>query len=95
MEKKDGIWADLTITQANLIDDPIFKREVHKKIRHCVKYIINPLYTPLIKTKFRFSVKDSDLTCRIMISELKDYYFSKNVTREELVEQITNWHKKK
>lgn len=95
MDKKEGIWADLTLDQVELIDDIVFKREIKKKIRYCVIHIINPLYTPLIKTSFKFSVKDKELTCRMMISELKDYYYAKNVTREELVDQITNWHKKK
>jgi hypothetical protein len=33
MDKKEVIWADLTLDQVELIDDIVFKREIKKKIR--------------------------------------------------------------
>lgn len=77
-------WADLTFDEIPLIDDIEKRREYRKVRRKFHLQIINPLANS-VPRKFKFSVPDEHLTYRIMMNDYMTYFYSKGMTRDEII----------
>lgn len=81
-------WADLTLSELELIDDLEKKREYRKQINEFHVRIINT-FSSLVPKNFRFSVPNHKLTYRIMATDYMNYFYSKGMTREEIVKMLS------
>lgn len=75
--KKNIEWMDLYIKDfgSSQIEDTKELIKCQKKMKSFYKEFLLPLYVPVQDSKkFSFSVKEEELTCRIMLEDLKKYY---------------------
>ena len=82
-------WADLTLSELELIDDLEKKKEYRKKINEFHMHIINTFST-LVSSDFKFSVPNGKLTYRIMATDYMNYFYAKGMTREEIVKMMVD-----
>lgn len=79
-------WYELTTDELNLIKEPRKRTEYRKRIRLCLRCLINPLYDSIQnRGKFKFSVPNKNLTCQIMVKELVDYYKKLGFDKEKII----------
>lgn len=84
LQKKE--WYELTTEELQLIKDTKQQREYNKKVRDCLRCIINPLYDSIKnRGRFKFSVSNKQLTCQIMVRELFEYYKKQGFNKEEII----------
>lgn len=82
-------WADLTFKELELIDDSEKKREYRKLMLDFHMRVINTFST-LVSKDFKFSVPNERLTYRIMATDYMNYFYSKGMTREEIIKMMSN-----
>ena len=82
-------WADLTLAEVGLIDDVKKRREYRKQINEFHMRIINT-FSGLVPKNFSFSVPSNKLTYRIMATDYMNYFYSKGMTREEIVKMLSS-----
>lgn len=79
-------WYELTTEEVQLIKDSKKRSEYRKRVRFCLNCIINPLYDSIKnRGKFKFSVPNKHLTCKIMVKELFEYYKNQGFNKEEII----------
>ena len=91
LEKKrvnNAQWADLTLTELELIDDVEKRKEYRKQINEFHMRIINT-FSSLVPKDFQFSVPEHKLTYRIMATDYMNYFYSKGMTKEEIVKMLS------
>ncbi|MDD2435533.1 MAG: hypothetical protein PHO63_04690 [Bacilli bacterium] len=87
-------WPDLTLDEIELIRDKDKRIDYRKRFFFCFKNVINPLYTNLPKKgQFTFSLIDKQLTCRIMVQDLKEHYLKYNYTKDDIIYIISRGNK--
>lgn len=82
-------WADLTLKELELIDDLEKKRKYRKLMIDFHMRVINTFST-LVPKDFKFSVPNERLTYRIMTTDYMNYFYSKGMTKEEIIEMMSN-----
>ena len=82
-------WADLTLEELELMTDFENQKEYLKRINEFYLLVINTFST-LVPKNFKFSVSNDKLTCRVMATDYMNYFYSKGMTREEIVNKMVN-----
>lgn len=82
-------WADLTLEELRLIEDKAKKREYKIHIDELHMTFINNC-AMLVGKDFKFSVPNEILTYRIMANDYMNYFYNKGMTKEEIIEMISN-----
>ena len=85
-------WADLTFAELELIDDVEKRKEYRKQMNDFHMRIINT-FSSLVPSNFQFSVPNHKLTYRIMATDYMNYFYSKGMTREEIVKMLSSGKK--
>lgn len=79
-------WYELTTDELELIKDSKKRNEYKKRVRLCLRSLINPLYDSIKnKGRFKFSVSNKHLTCQIMVRELVAYYKKQGFDKQEII----------
>lgn len=87
-------WPDLTLDEIELIRDQDKRIDFRKRFFFCFKNVINPLYTNLPKKgQFTFSLPDKELTCRLMVRDLKKHYLKYKYTNDDIIYIISRGRK--
>jgi len=81
-------WSDLTLSELELIVDPEKRKEYRRQINEFHMRIINT-FSGLVPQSFQFSVPNDQLTYRIMATDYMNYFYSKGITREEIVKMLS------
>lgn len=81
-------WADLTLSELELIEDLEKQKEYRKQMNEFHMRIINT-FAHLVPTNFQFSVPEHKLTYRIMATEYMNYFYAKGMSREEIVKMLS------
>ena len=82
-------WADLTLQELDLIDDIIKRKEYRKSMNEFHMRIINT-FSAFVSKDFKFSVSKDKLTYRIMANDYMNYFYNKGMTREQIIEMLSN-----
>lgn len=82
-------WADLTLSEIELIDDAKKRKEYRKRINEFHVRIINT-FSSLVPRNFSFSVSNHKLTYRTMTTDYMNYFYSKGMSREEIVKMLSS-----
>lgn len=82
-------WADLTFKDLNLIDN-LDKRQGYRKEMETFHMRIINTFSTLVPQDFKFSVPNDRLTYRIMAQDYMNYFYNKGMTREEIIEMLSN-----
>lgn len=82
-------WADLALSELQLIDDLDKRRNYSKKINEFHMLIINT-FSSLVPINFKFSIPNDKLTCRIMAKEYMNYFYAKGMSREEIIKMLSD-----
>jgi len=82
-------WEDLTLAELELIDDLDKRREYRKKMNEFHMLIINTFST-LVSGDFKFSVPKERLTYRIMATDYMNYFYTKGMTREQIIKMMSD-----
>lgn len=82
-------WADLTYEEVSLIEDKEKKKEYRQKQRNVHLHIVNPLANS-VPRNFKLSKPDNKLTYRMILSEYLNYFYSKGMTREEIIQMMVD-----
>jgi hypothetical protein len=78
-------WYDLSIHEINMIEDIKKRNEYLKEYYFCFRNIINPLYNSINTNKYKFT---EDMSCKQIVNQLKEIYYKKGKTKEEMREII-------
>lgn len=81
-------WADITLSELELIEDLEKRKEYRKQINDFHMRIINT-FSSLVPKDFQFSVPNHKLTCMIMATDYMNHFYSKGMTREEIVKMLS------
>jgi len=90
-EKNSKEWYDLTLDEIEMIEDPEKRREYMKKVKFCIRYIINPLQSALNVRKINFPKE----TCKGILDTLTQLYKKRNMTKEDMKNIIMERYQKK
>ena len=82
-------WADLTLSDLELIEDLGKRKEYRRQINDFHMRIINT-FSSLVPKDFEFSVPNNKLTYRIMATDYMNYFYSKGMTREEIIKMLSS-----
>lgn len=82
-------WYNLTLKDLELIDDKEKIKEIKKNMNEFHMTFINNC-SMLVGDDFQFSVPKDKLTYKIMSEDYMNYFYNKGMTKEQIIEMITN-----